>query len=73
MAVEQIRPKSRNEKRPGSRRKILTSAQGLRFFPESPAALPILLFQCHATSEMRGGLRANPSYFIHRLCGRNDC
>src|SRR3954454_3171097 len=59
MAAEQIRPESRTEKWFGPRRKILTSAQGLRFFPESPAAPPILLFQRHATSEMRGCLRSH--------------
>jgi hypothetical protein len=32
------------------------SAQGLRFFSESSAALLVLLFQHHATSEMRGCL-----------------
>src|ERR1700759_3419913 len=57
MAVEQIRPDCRPEQWCGSRRKILTSTQGLRFFPESPAALSILLFQCHATAKMRGCLR----------------
>jgi hypothetical protein len=57
MAVEQIRPDRRAEKWFGSRRKILTSTQGLRFFSGSPAALLILLFQHHATSEMRGCLR----------------
>jgi len=57
MAVEQIRPDSRAEQGGGSRRKILTSARGLRFFSKSPAAQPILLFQCHATSKMRGCLR----------------
>src|SRR3954469_16635455 len=57
MAVEQVRPDQRPEKWFGSRRKILTSAQGLRFFPKPPAALLILLFQSHAMSEMRGCLR----------------
>jgi hypothetical protein len=56
MAVEQIRSDSRAEKWFGSRRKILMSAQGLQFFSEPPAALLILLFQHHATSEMRGCL-----------------
>src|SRR3954454_14057187 len=56
MAVEQVRPDQRPEKWFGSRRKILTSAQGLRFFPKPPAALLILLFQSHAMSEMRGCL-----------------
>jgi hypothetical protein len=36
MAVEQIRPDRRAEQGFGSRRKILTAAQGLRFFSESP-------------------------------------
>src|SRR6185295_1725827 len=44
MAAEQIRSDSRTEKWFGPRRTILTSAQVLRFFPESPAALPMLLF-----------------------------
>src|SRR3954451_19436372 len=57
MAVEQIRPDRRPEQWCGPRRKILMSAQGLRFFSESPAALLVLLFQHHATSEMRGCLR----------------
>jgi hypothetical protein len=35
---------------------ILTSAQLLRFFSESPDTLPIPLFQCHATAKMRGCL-----------------
>jgi len=43
MAVEQIRPDRRAEQGGGSRRKILTSARGLRFFSKSPAAQPILL------------------------------
>jgi hypothetical protein len=59
MAVEQIRSDSRAEKWFGSRRKILMSAQGLQFFSEPPAALLILLFQHHATSEMRGCLRVD--------------
>src|SRR4051794_28064310 len=68
MAVEQIRPDRRPEQWCGSRRKILTSAQKLRFFPESPAALSVLLFQCHPTSKMRGCLR-----LLHRkaLIGEN--
>src|SRR4051794_16497950 len=57
MAAEQIRSDRRTEKRFGPRRTILTAAQGLRFFSESPVALPILLFQCHATAKMRGCLR----------------
>src|SRR3954454_18630258 len=56
MAAEQIRSDRRTEKRFGPRRTILTAAQGLRFFSESPVALPILLFQCHATAKMRGCL-----------------
>src|ERR1700759_828803 len=47
MAAEQIRTDRRPEQGGGSRRKILTLTQGLRFFSESPAALSILLFQCH--------------------------
>src|SRR4051794_22099502 len=58
MAAEQIRSDRRTEKRFGPRRTILTAAQGLRFFSESPVALPILLFQCHATAKMRGCLSA---------------
>src|SRR3954453_13698583 len=61
MAVEQIRPDRRPEQWCGPRRKILMSAQGLRFFSESPAALLVLLFQHHATSEMRGCLRVCPT------------
>src|SRR3954462_14070722 len=60
MAVEQIRPDRRPEQWCGPRRKILMSAQGLRFFSESPAALLVLLFQHHATSEMRGCLSWPP-------------
>jgi len=60
MAAEQIRSDSRTEKWFGPRRTILTSAQVLRFFPESPAALPMLLFQCHATAKMRGCLSLGP-------------
>jgi hypothetical protein len=56
MAAEQMRSDRRTEKRFGPRRTILTAAQGLRFFSESPVALPILLFQCHATAKMRGCL-----------------
>src|SRR3954466_12837976 len=60
MAAEQIRSDRRTEKRFGPRRTILTAAQGLRFFSESPVALPILLFQCHATAKMRGCLSPQP-------------
>src|SRR3954469_4939582 len=65
MAVEQIRPDRRPEQWCGPRRKILMSAQGLRFFSESPAALLVLLFQHHATSEMRGCLR---SRIVRAIC-----
>src|SRR5689334_18069489 len=40
MAVEQIRPDRRPEQWCGSRRQILTSTQGLRFFPESLEQIP---------------------------------
>src|SRR4051795_13167841 len=40
---------------------LVTSTQGLRFFSESPAALLVLLFRHHATSEMRGCLRVRAS------------
>src|SRR3954452_5852258 len=67
MAVEQVRPDQRPEKWFGSRRKILTSAQGLRFFPKPPAALLILLFQSHAMSEMRGCLSLDTHRGKHAL------
>src|SRR5512133_3289857 len=57
MAVEQIRLDRRTEQWLGSGRKILMPAQGLRFFSESLTGSPMLLFQYHATSEMRGCLR----------------
>jgi hypothetical protein len=62
MAAEQIRSDRRTEKRFGPRRTILTAAQGLRFFSESPTRKRILLFQSHATSEMRGCLRFLDAY-----------
>src|SRR3954462_8911020 len=65
MAVEQIRPDRRPEQWCGPRRKILMSAQGLRLFSESPAALLVLLFQHHATSEMRGCLRYQHPFIMH--------
>jgi hypothetical protein len=73
MAVEQIRPDRRTEQWCGPRRKILMSAQELRFFSESSAALLVLLFQHHATSEMRGCLRImyRPSVRPQLLRGRH--
>src|SRR6478736_1434110 len=59
MAAEQMRSDSRTEKWFGPRRTILTSAQVPRFFPKSPPALPLLLFQSHATAKMRGCLRVH--------------
>src|SRR3954454_19041243 len=72
MAAEQIRSDRRTEKRFGPRRTILTAAQGLRFFSESPVALPILLFQCHATAKMRGCLRALPGPLLRLVHGVAD-
>src|SRR3954447_26092253 len=57
MPGEQIWPDRRTEQWCSSGRKILTSAQGLRYFSESSTGKPMLSFQYHASSEMRGCLR----------------
>src|SRR4051794_25912652 len=57
MPGEQIWPDRRTEQWCSSGRKILTSAQGLRSFSESSTGKPMLSFQYHASSEMRGCLR----------------
>src|SRR3954469_25299856 len=57
MPGEQIWPDRRTEQWCSSGRKILTSVQGLRSFSESSTGKPMLSFQYHASSEMRGCLR----------------
>jgi hypothetical protein len=49
--MEQIRPDRRPEQGVGSRRKILTPAQGLQFFSESLAGELIILFHYNASSK----------------------
>src|SRR3954467_15216841 len=56
MPGEQIWPDRRTEQWCSSGRKILTSVQGLRSFSESSTGKPMLSFQYHASSEMRGCL-----------------